>query len=1044
MIIILNISSEKFSLNGIPYFKNFMPHVLAGKLKIVNVYDTKFQLTELDSSLNYSVDGVTYTSVTELQNALLPVLYTRNSLNFDSDLPFYNQITKETGFTSSGLNKTFNAGWKWLINNVEYTNSAPVTITFPLASAGKQRLDRIVVTNINTFIRIQGVESISSPTADPRPDNTVDVTFVLVTDTEVGEPTPPVIGPEDLALKLDKGNYIGTAQTLKDDIDNIYQPDVLISSVPPTRSVNTFTYPASQYVALISKTIRTNPAQFITTISVAATDYKRVDLIYFKSDNTIAKLIGTESLTVAPRPDVPANCVAISFINVFGNVISDPTPVTQEISFQDYFGTEKFKVSDYVRFKGVTLESSTKSVIVDPLVGGVIFISSTLGDNVTALLENRNKPFSTIDAAITAIPNDGKNWTLWVLNGTQTISTVLPDRNLIFYSNESVILNINASYALNNNTVRYVFDFPYGTINFNTSFVTKQSATISINCNVLNQATNIQIRRVTSLDIKVITLNLNGGTFIDQETAGLSPILTFNIRTLTSNGTCTLVSGGNTDTQIINLNIIKITATGSLTLSGARGLLTATIGDYSATVLGNMFLLPNAAAKYNLNFNNSIINNGSITGSSVTSNLILTGILYYTGTYLFGNFSNFTLYNLNLVLNTSYLCNRLQGNSFEMYSSYITTSLQITANESLSSVYTKPLLKVYGESSIIKTGGGVFFNIHSGTTNAYVEEVGTLKVNTPYFGIGVGRVVSALSFKEKEKEIIIRSKFDLMNRVLDSNTTYIIDGAIVLLTGEYIQVPVGGLTITGYGFNASSISKNIAGQSIFISPAGNSGDLVTRDLSYYPGLGMVFNITDSSGFHAIELNDVNFQGVTGSSLGIINGYRQFTGTTCGIYSLSDGLTLEGNWAGFKLTNSNIIGFGATGTLFKKGVSTLFSNRFYIDINLQIATESKICDFADANFSNNKSLQVVNCYTKVNGFIDDTTTGTTFPNITPYSSKAYFVNNIGIKNSNNMPYGISTGNMQTYPNDTAAAAGGIVAIGDTYIESSTGYFKKRQT
>lgn len=220
MIIILNINSEKFSLNGIPYFKNFMPHVVAGKLKIVNIYDSKFVLTELDVFTNYLVDDVLFESVSELQDALLPVLYTRNSLNFTSDLPYYNQITKETGFTSLGLTKTFNAGWEWLINNVSYTNSSEIEITFPLASSGKQRLDRVVATNVNTFIRIPGVESISSPTAEPRPVNTVDVTFVLVTDSEVGDPTPPVIGDD----KLDKDGYIGTAKTLSDEIESLKTP----------------------------------------------------------------------------------------------------------------------------------------------------------------------------------------------------------------------------------------------------------------------------------------------------------------------------------------------------------------------------------------------------------------------------------------------------------------------------------------------------------------------------------------------------------------------------------------------------------------------------------------------------------------------------------------------------------------------------------------------------------------------------------------------------------------------------------------------------
>jgi len=70
-----------------------------------------------------------------------------------------------------------------------------------------------------------------------------------------------------LNLKLNKGTYNGTAGDLKTDIDNIYQPNVLISSVTPSRSVNTFTYPANQYQALINKTIRTNASPFITAIS---------------------------------------------------------------------------------------------------------------------------------------------------------------------------------------------------------------------------------------------------------------------------------------------------------------------------------------------------------------------------------------------------------------------------------------------------------------------------------------------------------------------------------------------------------------------------------------------------------------------------------------------------------------------------------------------------------------------------------------------------------------------------------------------------------
>jgi hypothetical protein len=84
MVVILNIDAQKFSLNGIPYFKNFMPHVVAGKLKIVNVYDAKFELVSLENSNQYSVNGIVHTTVVELQNALLPVTYMRNSLSSDN------------------------------------------------------------------------------------------------------------------------------------------------------------------------------------------------------------------------------------------------------------------------------------------------------------------------------------------------------------------------------------------------------------------------------------------------------------------------------------------------------------------------------------------------------------------------------------------------------------------------------------------------------------------------------------------------------------------------------------------------------------------------------------------------------------------------------------------------------------------------------------------------------------------------------------------------------------------------------------------------
>jgi hypothetical protein len=80
MTIILTISSTKFSLNGIQYFKNYISSVAGNQITIFNCYereDIKLDWTDFG---NVSVNGVVYTNVADLQIALLPVIYTRASL----------------------------------------------------------------------------------------------------------------------------------------------------------------------------------------------------------------------------------------------------------------------------------------------------------------------------------------------------------------------------------------------------------------------------------------------------------------------------------------------------------------------------------------------------------------------------------------------------------------------------------------------------------------------------------------------------------------------------------------------------------------------------------------------------------------------------------------------------------------------------------------------------------------------------------------------------------------------------------------------------
>lgn len=80
MIVINTVSNERFSLNGIEYFKNFLSFVYGDNVGIYNAYDKTDQRVNLDLYSNFTVDGVVYESAALLQSALLGVIYTRDTL----------------------------------------------------------------------------------------------------------------------------------------------------------------------------------------------------------------------------------------------------------------------------------------------------------------------------------------------------------------------------------------------------------------------------------------------------------------------------------------------------------------------------------------------------------------------------------------------------------------------------------------------------------------------------------------------------------------------------------------------------------------------------------------------------------------------------------------------------------------------------------------------------------------------------------------------------------------------------------------------------
>ena len=834
--------------------------------------------------------------------------------------------------------------------------------------------------------------------------NTPDATTVLKGKLKLSGDLGGTADLPTVPNKLDKGTYPGTAQDLKEDIDNIYVPDTVIRTTEPTRVGNVFTFPVDGYEVLLNKTRRSNTAAFVTTIDAATTDYKRVDLIYFKSDNTIAKLIGAESTTVAIRPDVPANAVGISFINVFGNTIETPTPIDKTISIQDSSGIEKFKIIDYLRFKGTSFNVAAKQIEIDPLVPLSAFLDITLGNDLTGTLENANKPFQTMAKLISSLPTTtGETYTIYIKGGNVSITRKMPGRNLKFVA--FTPSNLDFTLCKENDGVTEASEVLFGYVSGGTwtfennnismicNFVGNKRFQIGANSPILKGGIDTfnwksgdsfgAIRLVSGSDITINNLydSPQSVPFLNNTA------YTYNVKIKNFN-----VQYGravNNTSQMTIDNIIKV-GTGTFTLIICSSRNSGSISVGNITLSGCTFQPQGAFL--------------NLTGTISTT----TEVSFNLATVISGNFKS-TLYPKTSYLNYSQVFRNYTGklnNVLIGESGDVTFENCIIETDTFLAERRMETVGVSTRKDVIKTVG---FNVFSQVQTSYnlfyaktgfdpdreiqVRDEGVIETNALSLGETVNYMKINNSFKEKSKEIVVRSKKDLVGRVLNSNTTYIIDGSLTLLTGEYIEVPAGGLTIVGYGFDVSQINKNVAGQSIFTSPAGNSGNFVTKDLQYNSGAGSVFNITDSDGSHAIEINDVNFQSC--ASLGTLTGYRQFTGTTCGIYGCSNGFQLSGNWRGFKFTNSNVISF-LSGVLIKKDTDTLFSNRLYLDLNFAADTGAILSDFGGSNFASDELFQINNTLASLNGSKDATVnTPILLPNITPNDPKARFTNCLGI-------------------------------------------------
>lgn len=745
------------------------------------------------------------------------------------------------------------------------------------------------------------------------------------------------------------------------------------------------------------------------------------------------------------------------------------TEVESGGAYFEYFGTTNGDETDYrllsdVESSALANQIQRLSDLIDDIGAKdgtlplSLLVDGTNGDDSSAVLENFSKPFKTLNAALSALPvTNGETYNIYLAGGNYNLTEQIDYRNLNFIAYKASTINfsnvLDGTGAVPSNPFK-------GTPNFKT--LSFEGGLISI----IN--TNASIRFGASGNNRIILkgyLNQvswsgsaagsgNGAFFLSQETY-------VRIKKMSIVGSGEFLSGNQSGSpKDIYIEIDELEYVDNrdwaVGVVGTFDIKKITQFDQSSSetyLLRSRYSISACIYKIgDINIKGVVDIQGKETyfNSSIlssTSNIRISGIVggtIHSSNYL-GSGSNadsLVLDGFNGKLVELRLTN---GNPIIRNSNITTNGSLFTGTENTTNNIT-----VEGSCTIFQNNlsANLFLTYSYGNLN-YPNVMnliikGSLSSNVKDYGYKVNYENQTATLKEKLKERIVRSKRDLLYKTLDSSLTYIIDGEIELLAGEYIEVPAGGnITINGYGLEASKITKAVAGESIFSSPVGGSGGLQMQGLKLDGGgLSSCFDLVDETGNNAIEINVVNLENF--ADLGELNDYRQFLGTTIGIYGCSDGLTLSGTWNGFKITNTNCFGFGSTGTLFKEGTTLLFNDRMYLDVNINLPTGAELVNLDNANFGSTGLLQINNSYVKLNSTVDASiNTPLLIPNIAPNDSKCLWANNLGITNTILMPSGINTGNLSSYADDTAAAGGGI-EIGEVYINSSNGALQSRLT
>ncbi len=245
--------------------------------------------------------------------------------------------------------------------------------------------------------------------------------------------------------------------------------------------------------------------------------------------------------------------------------------------------------------------------------------------------------------------------------------------------------------------------------------------------------------------------------------------------------------------------------------------------------------------------------------------------------------------------------------------------------------------------------------------------------------------------------VIVTSAANLSGTLL-STKEYFIDG-VVDMGSQTIEIPSGGLNLTGYNFDVSRLISSENNYTMFTSPVGGSGNLLGKDygIEVTGTSSQVYDITGNTGFEAFEFARINYNNC--SSLGTITNYRQGLEAGTGRFGGKPELTLAGTWVGGFFIDTSIVRSLDDGaySLFKAGAGFTMASRFRSNQNIDLPANVSFLDFAPSNFTNPSTLQLDGCIISRNGAFDATDTNI-LPNVGPGDLVSEWMGNTGIPNT----------------------------------------------